>query len=133
MKNGARVFLAIVASTVSFLLAVYLLVQSFGGLPEEDLYPLLKVSAAVALIATILIHLPLHLVARAKGISNPLLYVLPGSIIPSVLVVVTRPFGSAQFKWIPLEAGLVAVLGAIVAITFWFVAPVVHPPNNALH
>ena len=123
LKSGARVILAIVASTVSFVFAVYLLVQGFGSLPEDDLNSLLKVSAAVALIGTILIHLPLYFVARTKGISHPLLYVLPGAIIPSLLVAITRPFGSSQIRWIPLEAGLVAILGAVAAIAFWFVAP----------
>ena len=115
--------MAVIASTLSFVLAVYLLVWSLGGLPKENLDPLLKVSTALALIASVLMFLPMHRLASRKDWSSPIPYVLPGAIVPALLVLLMRPFGSDQVRWIALEVGLVAILGGLAALTFWITAP----------
>lgn len=123
MKNIARLLVAVIASTSSFVLAVYLSVLFLGGLPEENLYPLLKVSTAVALFASVLMFLPVYRLVKMKGWSSPYPYVVPGALVPALLVVVMRPFGSDQLRWIPLEAGLVAIFGGLAALAFWITAP----------
>ncbi len=123
MKTIARLLLSVIASTVVFVLAVYVFVLSLGGLPKENFHSLLQVSAAVGLIGAVFVFLPIGLISMAKGLSSPLLYLLPGALIPVLLVMYFRPFGHDDFLGMTLQTGLVAVFGGIAAFTFWLLAP----------
>jgi hypothetical protein len=114
---------AVVASTLSGLAATLLLLAISGDLGNPLLTVYLLFAAVYALASVVIIGLPTHLVLKRCRKIALWPYLVPGSVVPAVVVVMMlHPFGEDGAFGIAMQAALMAVIGCVVASTFWAVA-----------
>jgi len=119
MKNLA---IAIVSAALSVSVCTFL----FGVAEQYQNWPVSAlvagVAAVVAIIALVFIALPLHYVLTRAGKVGIGWYAVPGMLIGPVFVLALKPFGQDSASGLIVQSLVCALLGAIGAAIFWFIA-----------
>lgn len=117
-----RLFVAAILSSLAIVPLYLALLAVSGGLDTRVLLPMLVAALVLALLATIFVGIPLHLLLVRLGRSRFYYYALVGFVVPAVFTLARNPFDSDVSSWVKWQALAMGVLGASVAVIFWKVA-----------
>jgi hypothetical protein len=121
-NRGSRLVLAVVVSTLSIVPTYFMLVVLDGDFNNDFLLPVLLMTPIFVFEGVFFVGLPVHFFLVWKNWLRPVHYVVPGFLIPTLIVAVSHPFGEDGVLWISWQAILMGATGAIVALIFRRVA-----------
>ena len=118
MNKYVRLVLAVIVSTLSIVPMYFMLVVLDRDFNNDYLLRVLLMAPLFVLEGVLFVGLPVHFFLVWKNWLRPVQYLIPGFVIPALVVAISHPFGEDGALWIFWQTILMGATGAIGALIF---------------